>query len=186
MPATNTVDTVSGVHYWIINRTDAGGTSQPSNSLSGNQTIQLFFGTNDFVYQGSNLTIVKNTNVAPTTWFDIGGSSTLGNFSTPQAGNVSSTSSPTAFTSFSTFTLGSKTTGWNSLPIELLSFNAVRKDSRINITWSTSTETNNDYFTIERSADAIHFTEIATVNTKAFNGNSLVKLDYATIIISLL
>src|SRR6185312_16679009 len=85
---TATVDTISGVHYWTIARTDASGTSQPSASLTGNQIIQLYFGTNDGVQQGSKLTIVKNTAATPATWIDIGGTCALGNFSSAQAGNV--------------------------------------------------------------------------------------------------
>ncbi|HKC69417.1 MAG TPA: T9SS type A sorting domain-containing protein, partial [Bacteroidia bacterium] len=159
----STVDTISGVHYWTINRTDAGGTSQPSAGLNGNQQIQLFFGTNDGVYQGSGLTIVKNTAATPATWIDIGGSSTLGNFSSGQAGSVTSTSSPTAFNSFSTFTLGSKNTGWDPLPIELLSFTAVANGDKVDIKWETITETNNAYFTIEKSKDGVNFTKLMDV-----------------------
>ena len=53
-----------------------------------------------------------------------------------------------------------------ALPIELKDFTA-KKDSVLiqnNIEWSTYTERNNDYFTIERSADGINWTEIVTVN----------------------
>ena len=50
------------------------------------------------------------------------------------------------------------------LPIELLSFNAVclpvgqaSEGDNVSITWATASETNNDYFTIERSTDATDF-----------------------------
>jgi hypothetical protein len=167
-----TVDTISGVHYITIARTDNAGTSQPSASLSGNQTIQLFFGINDLVYQGANLTIVKNTSATPATWIDIGGSCALGNFNTPQAGSVTSTSAPSAFNSFSAFALGSLKVGWNSLPIELLSFSAVPNNDRVDIKWSTATETNNDYFTIEKSKDGKSFTKLIDVKG-AGNSTSL-------------
>lgn len=174
-----TVDTISAVHYVTIARTDNAGASQPTANLSGNQTIQMFFGANDFVYQGATLTIVKNTSATPATWIDIGGSSTLGNFSAPQAGSVTSTSSPSTFSSFSSFALASKTTGWNSLPIELLSFTATPDKGHVNLNWSTQTETNNKFFTIEKSPDAIHFGELKSVASKAQGGNSLIKLNYA-------
>ncbi len=69
-----TVDQVSDVHTTIslagpIRR----GVSQPTAGLSGNQTIQMFFGTTDWADNGSTLTIVKNTYLAPTAWIDIGG-----------------------------------------------------------------------------------------------------------------
>lgn len=182
LPAT--VDTVSGVHYWTINRTDAGGTSQPNLDLNGNQTIKIYFGTNDFVYEGSELTIVKNTSAASTTWFDIGGTTLNSgggawvNSGAPQAGSITSTSAPSTFTSFSTFTLGSLLAGWNSLPVELLNFSAVLNKGKVDLNWSTRTEVNNRYFTIERSADGINFSNYLTQNTKAPGGNSTVKLDY--------
>ena len=72
LPAT--VDTVSYIHYWDINRsTTSSGAAAPSAGLSGNQTITLYFGSNDYVKDGANLTICKNTSTALTSWTDIGG-----------------------------------------------------------------------------------------------------------------
>lgn len=50
------------------------------------------------------------------------------------------------------------------LPIELLSFSATEADRKVLLNWSTATESNNDYFTIERSADAIHFEKLLSVD----------------------
>ncbi len=50
------------------------------------------------------------------------------------------------------------------LPIELLSFNAKCNNGQEIICWSTATETNNDYFTVERSDDGISFRDIGVVN----------------------
>ncbi|MGZ3864426.1 MAG: T9SS type A sorting domain-containing protein [Bacteroidia bacterium] len=177
LPAT--CDTISNVHYWTVGRY-IGTTNTPSAGINGNQSIRIYFGTNDYVYQGGNLAIVKNTAAAPTTWFDIGGScSFAGNFATPQAGYVTSTSSPSAFTSFSTFSLGSKLAGWNSLPISLLSFSAVPDgNKKVDLNWTTQTEVNNKYFTVERSADGQNFTELENVTSKAPHGNSNKKLTY--------
>lgn len=50
------------------------------------------------------------------------------------------------------------------LPIELLSFNATSTDAQtVDCQWTTATETNNDYFTIERGSDPGHFVEIGKV-----------------------
>jgi hypothetical protein len=172
-----TTDTISGVHYWTIDRTDGGGTSAPATGLVGNQTVKFYFGTNDFVYEGSELTIVKNVS-GGTQWFDVGGAAlnsaggAWANSGAPQAGSVSTTSSPSAFTSFSTFTLASLAVGWNSLPIELLSFSAVPNNDRVDIKWSTATETNNDHFTIEKSKDGKIFTKLIDVKG-AGNSTSL-------------
>ncbi len=61
------------------------------------------------------------------------------------------------------------------LPIELLSFTG-RATSKGNLLeWSTATELNNNYFTLERSRNGTHFEEIARV---AGAGTSLSQLDY--------
>ena len=45
----------------------------------------------------------------------------------------------------------------NSLPVELLSFNAKLRNDRVLLEWLTASEINNEYFAIERSADAINW-----------------------------
>jgi hypothetical protein len=77
--------------------------------------------------------------------------------------------------SFSPFTFGSKSSGLNALPIELMSFTANENNGAISLNWSTASEINNDYFTIERSEDAIEFTEIDIV---VGAGNSSTTLSY--------
>ncbi len=50
------------------------------------------------------------------------------------------------------------------LPIELLSFNASNMGNRtVLLNWSTASEDNNDYFTVERSADGENWEVIGTV-----------------------
>jgi len=49
------------------------------------------------------------------------------------------------------------------LPVELISFTANVSGSAIEISWATATELNNDFFTVERSADGINFEGITTV-----------------------
>jgi len=51
-----------------------------------------------------------------------------------------------------------------SLPIELTSFNAVKQDEAVKLTWTTETETNNEYFQIERSLDGTNYTTIGKVD----------------------
>ena len=62
------------------------------------------------------------------------------------------------------------------LPIELLSFTATCNGNYAELAWSTASERNNDYFVIERSDDAIDFTEVGRV---AGAGNSIEQLDYS-------
>ncbi len=61
------------------------------------------------------------------------------------------------------------------LPIDLLEFNGYSKGITNYIYWVTSSETNNDYFTIERSRNAINWDIIGKVEGA---GNSNVELSY--------
>ncbi len=49
------------------------------------------------------------------------------------------------------------------LPVELLYFKAEKLTESVLLQWSTASETNNDYFTVERSDDGINFSNLATV-----------------------
>ncbi len=60
----------------------------------------------------------------------------------------------------------------SGLPIELISFDAYYKGKEVNITWQTATETNNDYFTIERSENGTIFEPNGIVDG-AGNSNAL-------------
>jgi len=50
-----------------------------------------------------------------------------------------------------------------NLPIELLSFKGRPEKDRVMLSWETATETNNDYFTIEKSLDGVSWEPIGTV-----------------------
>lgn len=51
-----------------------------------------------------------------------------------------------------------------SLPIELLSFNAIRNGDKVDAYWTTVSELNNDYFTLERSKDGVNFEIVLTAD----------------------
>lgn len=61
------------------------------------------------------------------------------------------------------------------LPIVLISFEAETDDSEVELTWSSASEINNEYYTIFRSTDGQNWEEIGTVNGA---GNSSSILDY--------
>jgi hypothetical protein len=54
--------------------------------------------------------------------------------------------------------------GNSPLPIELISFDAECEKQNIILTWTTATETNNNYYSIERSLDGIDWINIAKIN----------------------
>ncbi|MBN8859724.1 MAG: T9SS type A sorting domain-containing protein [Sphingobacteriales bacterium] len=172
------VNAVSSVHYYVIGRTDASGNNQPTAGLSGNQTIQVFFGANDLVTDGGAVTIVKNTYNATGAWTDIGGSGAPPySGGANLTGSITSTSSPSAFNSFSTFAIAFRIS--TILPVTLLEFTAKASNNYVDLMWATATESGNNYFTIERSRDGVDFEALQTVNTKNAGGNSSVQTDYA-------
>ncbi len=61
------------------------------------------------------------------------------------------------------------------LPVELISFNALIESDKVKLTWVTSSEKNNAFFTVERSNNGFYFNALATVKG---NGTSLVKQTY--------
>ncbi len=76
------------------------------------------------------------------------------------------------------FTLATVNTTTTPLPIELLSFDVQLRGETVAINWSTASETNNDFFTIQRSADGVEFADILTIPGA---GNSDQVLSYDTL-----
>ena len=71
---------------------------------------------------------------------------------------------------------GPATFGRAPLPIELISFNATATTTAFEIEWQTATETNNDFFTIEKSTNGVSYETISTIDGA---GNSTALLSYS-------
>ena len=67
------------------------------------------------------------------------------------------------FTGFSGYALGDVVTPDIGLPVELINFNAKCINDIVTLNWSTASEKNFDYFEVERSSDAIHFSSLEKV-----------------------
>jgi hypothetical protein len=147
------IDHLSQVEYWILNRTN--GTS--------NVIVSLSWGANSGGVDNPGTLQVCRWDGA--TWRDHGNGGVNGSF----------VSSSGAVTSFSPFTLGSQN-NQNPLPITLLNFNAEAQSSTTLVEWSTASEINNHYFEVQRSADLMEFETIARIQG-AGNSNSM--LSYA-------
>jgi len=52
------------------------------------------------------------------------------------------------------------------LPVTCVDFSAERKNNRVNLKWSTATESNADHYNIERSVDGRSFNKIGTLAAK--------------------
>ncbi|MCF8297710.1 MAG: T9SS type A sorting domain-containing protein [Saprospiraceae bacterium] len=87
------------------------------------------------------------------------------------------------YNNFGVFTIYTTTTetnnpanpedGGGALPIELISFNASYNGQSVELNWATATETNNNYFTIQRAEDAETFIDITNI-PGAGTSNSLI------------
>lgn len=73
--------------------------------------------------------------------------------------------------SFSTFGFASNT-GMFPLPVKLESFTAAAGKCAAVINWKTAEEINTDRFVVEQSADAVHFSTVATVAAKNIFGGA--------------
>ncbi len=110
-------------------------------------------------------------------------SGTTGNWSIVASAS-STTSSQVVFTGIALpdgdghYTLGTIDSTNSPLPIELLYFNAKLKNNQVYLNWATASETNNDFFTIERSTDINSWEAIATINGQ---GNSTEVNHYSVI-----
>jgi hypothetical protein len=99
-------------------------------------------------------------------WDNLGSSGVASNL----VGDVWSFSGTTDHFSF--FGVGS---GDSVLPIELIGFKALKDDDALDILWTTATEIDNDFFTIERSINGVDWSVLTTVEGA---GNSTSQIDY--------
>jgi len=141
----------------------------------GNYGLQLWTGNHE-VLTDNKFTILKRPSGSAnySTWDTFDGATTI-----PAAGaagrtNASGYAEKTLFTSFSEVGVGE---GGNVLPIELLSFTGKCETNKNTLKWETATETNNDFFTIERSINGQDFTVIGTV-AGAINSNTVIPYEF--------
>lgn len=90
---------------------------------------------------------------------------------------VSNTSTIAALPSAELFTWWTLVDNRFILPIELTAFNAKCDGNKVNIYWTTASESNNDFFEIERSSDGINFSSVVKINSQ--NSNSSQPLNYS-------
>lgn len=152
-----TMAVISLCEYWLLNRIT--GTSSASISLSWD---------NSYSCGVSNPSELRVARWNGTMWKDHGNGGTTG---TMAAGTIVSEGT---ISSFSPFTLASTTTN-NPLPIELISFDAICNNNAVDVKWSTASEHNNDYFSVERSWDGENWINVF-ISSGA--GNSTQLLDY--------
>lgn len=151
-------------------------TIQGDLSCSGNSGINLS-GTGALVVTG-NLSVSGNVSLNDGGTIQVNGNATFsgsssisGTGSLTTDGTTSTSGSATVFGGTGSCT-GCTTSSSAPLPIELLEFTAVPGEEKVELKWSTATEANNKFFTIERSKDAVNFEKVVDV-TGAGNSTTL-------------
>ncbi|KAA9331527.1 T9SS type A sorting domain-containing protein [Hymenobacter busanensis] len=112
----------------------------------------------------SNLMLFRSTSGVAGPWQPQG-------YSTRDA--ATNTLTKTGVTAFSIWTLGSSVL---PLPVELSAFTAERRNSAVQLKWTTAQEKNNDHFDVERSLDGKSFAALGQV---AGSGSSSTPREYA-------
>lgn len=147
---------LDGVHYYgvfIVNST--GETYKILYCYKGHQGI----------VDASFLGLVTRSTNAILTWLDL--SATLN--------TTTNTLSKSGQTGRNEYILATKN-NINPLPVALINFNVIPEKDRVNIKWTTASEKNNDFFTIERSEDGNIFEQIDRIYGA---GNSSSTLNYS-------
>ena len=143
-----TLSTASACEYWTLDR----------NAGLSNVLVTLSWVSaecsSSYVTDASTMRVAHWTG---TLWENLGGASITGD---GVSGTVTTSS---AVTSYSPFTLTS-TSSSNPLPVELSRFRATEQGNTVWMHWTTSTEINNDFFTVERSANGLDFEGIGRVD----------------------
>jgi hypothetical protein len=155
--------------------------------------INRIAGTGGVAVIGDQFTIMKDVNTT-NNYNILNGTSVNLTASWPQPGNYTWTATPgttrtvnvtppnnattnyTVTDAFGCVTDQFSVTTSGTLPVSLLKYEVRLNNNKVDINWSTATEINNKYFTIERSANGRDFSAIGTVNGA---GNSSITLQYS-------
>lgn len=168
---TPVLNNVSQIEYWQLDRVAGTGSAsltlywQNASSSGINSCAAL---------QGGDLVVARWNGSA----WENRSNAIVGGITGSCAGAVAGTVTSDPLTAFSPFTFGSKTLAVNPLPVELISFSGENVGSENILRWVTLSETNNDFFTLERSLNGYTFETIATVDG---NGNTTTRIDYYSV-----
>ncbi|ADR21347.1 hypothetical protein MATR_10240 [Marivirga tractuosa] len=159
---------VSGNQYWEL-----------TSDLTNFANVKIYWDSNSDIADGaasvgqsiSELRVVRFKPGTSSVWEDQGNSSVSGNAS---GGELTSSNRLDFSTNFVTFGAGDASN--NSLPVEMVFFTAESRSNRVELSWQTASEINNDFFEVQRSFDGKEFEVIGSVEG---NGNSLASIDYS-------
>jgi hypothetical protein len=169
-PVNAPLNNVSKLEYWQVDRIVG----------TGNANLSLYWE----VASASGITNCPDITIARwngSSWDERAGTSVGGSSCSGAGAGLVTTNA--LITAFSPFTFGSKSTGVNPLPVELLEFSSTCNESEIEFNWTTATEKNNAYFEIESSLDGNNWKSIAQI-TGSGNSKQEVRYSYRYNIVS--
>ncbi len=134
--------------YWTLN---------PTGILNPDYNVEYTYADSDIVGDEGTYLGGKYDGTFP---FTIG----------PAVDVASNTVTWPGLTSFSDFTAA----GIKVLPIQLIRFAGELVDEQVALEWATASEEDNDFFTIERSADGIHFEVLDTLQGAGNSSRTLI------------
>lgn len=165
----STTDLLSYVanKYWELKASDA-------------EFDQVFTADIDFHYDEiggisdeSNLKLYRRDDAADNSWDEVSGI-TVFNEGNNSDGNgyISFSLSESSSGGFSgQYIITSSDADNQTLPVELLSFNANQENEFIVVSWATASEIGSDYFEVERSFDGLNWESIATVQSAGYSNS---------------
>jgi len=153
---TTSITSVNETAIWTITPSNSGA------FVAGDYGVKLYTENLSGLLTDNEFTIVKRQT----------GSANFGDWSTfwetttiPPSGTdgrtvLSGYSQRIGFTSFSDFGTGN---GSGPLPVTLTDFTAELEDGDVYVSWTVASQTNNDYFDVQRSVDGDDWENIATI-----------------------
>lgn len=153
---------VSALEYWTLDISNGTPTVD----------VTLSWDSNSGVGDPTDLRIA-HWDTGGTNWDNYGNDATTGDAT---AGTITVNSVST----FSPFTFGTTSID-NTLPVEWLYFKAHNQGNDVMLEWATSVEINNDYFSIQKSANGNNWISIGQIEG-AGNSNSTIEYEFRDLI----
>lgn len=146
--------------FWIVS--NSGYTTTPT-------------GTYNFTYDDNDLTgnFITETDLSPQRWNST--SNTWGDWVSPSLVNATNNNVTITPDQYSIWTLSNSL---NPLPIKFTNISAIEDNKVNNVYWTTATEENTWYHTIQKSFDGSNFIDYKSVSAA---GNSNVTINYSDI-----
>ncbi len=175
---------------WMIVNIETGGILEFTFGGLGTQTG--FYDWIMYTYDSNTCTNIINNNIAPIrcNW-NLASSGGTGLANTiPAGGNAGNFEPPLnvnagdqyviCFSNWSSVSTnvplqfgGTAGVSCTPLPVELSNFGAKRMAQDVQLNWTTSSEINNDYFTLKRSTDGINWKKVATISGHGFSTHDI-------------